>query len=133
MMIHSPELYINALPYNAKIKTTIRAIATIRLRGRRCQASYDGLGRWISASRRIVWKMRMSKEFLEVVDVIRRGKKQTNLYYLKPWLWSRLTNGRKVPHVKSPQGETQLPERREPSNLLALFASELAKTAEALP
>jgi len=127
-MIHSPDLYIDSLPYSGDLKVILHQIARFRLQGRRAQMSWLHLCRSIGKSRRTLAKLLKSEKFLQVVKKIRRGKKQTNLYYLQPWLWERLIKGRRVPHVKSPQGEEQLPERREPSNLMALFAAELAKS-----
>jgi hypothetical protein len=89
--------------------------------------SWKNLARSIGKSHTTLAKLIRSEKFRQCIKKIRRGKKQTNLYYLADWLWSRLTVGRKVPRVKNPQGEEQLPERREPSKLMELFAAELAK------
>jgi len=126
-MIHSPDLYIDSLPYNGDLKVIVHQIARFRLQGRRAQMSWKHLMRTIGKSRRTLAKLLKSDKFREVVKKIRRGKKQTNLYYLQDWLWSRLTTGRRVPRVRDPQGEEQRPASREPSQLMALFAAELAK------
>jgi len=89
--------------------------------------SWKNLARSIGKSHTTLAKLIRSEKFRQCIKKIRRGKKQTNLYYLADWLWSRLTVGRKVPRVKNPQGEEQLPELREPSKLMELFAAELAK------
>ena len=127
MMIHSPDLYIDSLSYTGDLKVILHQIARFRLRGRRAQMSWKHLMQSIGKSRRTLAKLLKSEKFREVVKKIRRGKKQTNLYYLADWLWNRLTVGRKVPRVKSPQGEVQRPEPGRACNLLALFAAELAK------
>jgi hypothetical protein len=63
--------------------------------------------RSIGKSRRTLAKLLKSEKFREVVTKIRRGKKQTNLYYLKEWLWNKLIEGRRVPHATDPQGTPQ--------------------------
>lgn len=125
-MIFSPDLYIDSLPYRADIKVIVHQIAHFRLQGRRAQMSWINLCRTIGKSHTSLGKLMNSEKFRECIKRIRRGKKQTNLYYLKEWLWNRLTVGRKVPHVKTPGGEEQRPERREPSKLMELYAAELA-------
>ena len=128
-MIHSPDLYIDSLPYCGDIKVILHQIAHFRLHGRRAQMSWKNLCRSIGKSHTTLAKLMRSEKFREVVKKIRRGKKQTNLYYLADWLWSRLTVGRKVPRVKSPQGEQQPPPAGRPCNLLALFTAEIGKIA----
>jgi len=127
-MIYSPDLYIDSLPYRSDIKVIVHQIAFFRLHGRRAQMSWKHIMRTIGKSRRSLAKLLKSEKFIEVVKKIRRGKKQTNLYYLQGWLWERLTKGRIVPHVKSPQGEEQRPPATGPSPLMALYAAELAKS-----
>ncbi len=132
-MIHSPTAYIDSLPYRAEIKIIVQAIARYRLAGRRAQFGWHKQRQWLGRSLQYVANVHKSKGFNECVRKIRRGKKQTNLYYLQGWLWERLTKGRKVPHVKDPQGEPQLPESRPPSKLLELFRAELGKIAAPIP
>jgi hypothetical protein len=126
-MIHSPALYIDSLAYSGDIKVIVHQIARFRLQGRRAQMSWLHLCRSIGKSRRTLAKLMKSEKFLQVIKKIRRGKKQTNLYYLQPWLWDRLKKGRSVSRVKNPQGEEQRPERREPSQLFAMFEAEIRK------
>lgn len=127
-MIHSPDLYIDALPYRSDIKVILHQIAHFRLRGRRAQMSWKHLCRTLGKSHESLARLMRSEKFKECIKKIRRGKKQTNLYYLAGWLWSRLTKGRQVPHVKNPQGEEQRPEPGRACNLLALFAAEIGKS-----
>ena len=126
-MIKSPALYIDALPYNGDLKVILRQIADFRLRGRRAQMSWTHMQRTIGKSRRTLAKLHKSEAFLQCIKKIRRGKKQTNLYYLADWLWSRLTQGRTIPHVKGAAGEPQPAPAGRPCNLLDLFRAELAK------
>jgi hypothetical protein len=132
-MIHHPDTYIDSLPYSGDIKIIIHQIARFRLAGRRAQMSWAYLCRSIGTSHTTLAKIIKSEKFLQVIKKIRRGKKQTNLYYLQPWLWSRLTKGRVTPHVKDPQGTEQLPASRPPSKLLELFRAELGKIAAPIP
>ena len=132
-MIHSPELYINALPYSGDLKTILHAVAYCELRGRRSQMSWNKLCQYIGKSRRTLAKLMKTEAFAQCLKKIRRGKKQTNLYYLASWLKERLTKGRSVPRVKDPQGTEQLPASRPPSKLLELFRAELGKIAAPIP
>jgi len=132
-MIHHPDTYIDSLSYSGNIKIIIHQIARYRLAGRRAQMSWAFLCRSIGKSHTTLAKLLKSEKFLQVVKKIRRGKKQTNLYYLQSWLWDRLTKGRSVPRVKEPQGTEQLPESRAPSKLLELFRAELGKIAAPIP
>jgi hypothetical protein len=127
-MIHSPDLYIDSLPYRSDIKVILHQIARFRLHGRRAQMSWANLCRTIGKSHESLARLMRSEKFRECIKKIRRGKKQTNLYYLQPWLWSRLTEGRRIPNVKSPQGEQQPPPAGRPCNLLDLYAAELVKS-----
>jgi hypothetical protein len=120
-MIHHPDTYIDSLSYSGDIKIIIHQIARFRLAGRRAQMSWAYICRSIGKSHTTLAKLLKSDKFLQVIEKTRRGKKQTNLYYLKPWLWSRLTEGRNVPHAKDPQGTPQLPEWRPSPGLLAQF------------
>lgn len=126
-MIHSPSAYIDSLPYRSELKVLLQAIARYRLAGRRAQFSWLKQRQWLGRSLQFVANVHASKGFAECIKKIRRGKKQTNLYYLQGWLWERLTKGRKIPHVKNPQGEQQLPESREPSKLFELLPENLRR------
>jgi hypothetical protein len=131
--IHSPDLFIDALPYSGDLKVILHQIAGFRLRGRRAQMSWTHMCRSIGKSRRTLAKLHKTRQFSEVIRKIRRGKKQTNLYYLASWLWERLRHGRRIPHDKTPQGEQQRPETRAPSKLMELFRAELGKIAKPIP
>jgi len=132
-MIEMPNAFINCCPGNGDVKTIVNMIAYFRLRGRRAQFSWTKQCQWIGKSRRTLAKLHKSEAFLTCVKKIRRGKKQTNLYNLAPWLWERLKYGRRIPHPKNPQGEEQRPETRAPSKLMELFRAELGKIAKPIP
>jgi hypothetical protein len=119
-MIHTPDLYINSLPYRADVKTIVKSVAMIRLQRQRCQPSWNELCRWIGKSRRSLAKLMKSESFREVVVKIRRGKKQTNLYYLAPWLWQRLIVGRRAFYATRPHGA---PRRTSAAQAAAGFAA----------
>jgi hypothetical protein len=104
-MIHSPDLYIDSLPYCGDIKVILHQIAHFRLHGRRAQMSWKNLARSIGKSHTTLAKLIRSEKFRECIKKIRRGKKQTNLYYLQDWLMAKLRNGRIIPGEKYPQGE----------------------------
>ena len=126
-MIHSPDLYIDSLPYSGDLKVIIHQIARFRLRGHRAQMSWLHLCRSIGKSRRTLAKLMRSEKFKQVVTKIRRGKKQTNLYYLASWLWDRLTVGRKKPSAIERQASPSAPFTRAPSVLMGLFAEAIRK------
>jgi hypothetical protein len=102
-------------------------VASCRLRGHTAQPSWKALARIGSVGTTTLAKDMKNESFNLHLKKVRRGKKQTNFYRLTEWVWKRLTEGRKVPHVKNPQGEEQRPQRREPSKLMELYGAELAK------
>lgn len=126
-MIKFPMASLATYDIPARVKVIVMFVADCRLHGRTCQPSWEALARMTGTGTTTLAKDMKSRAFSDYLDKVRRGKKQTNFYKLKKWLWDRLTEGRKVPHGKRRQGQDRRPEPGAPGILLALFQAEIAK------
>lgn len=125
--IHDPMTWLATCAMPARVKVIVMFVANCRLRRHTCQPSWRALASMTGTGTTTLAKDMKLPIFREYLQKVRRGKKQTNFYRLKRWLWDRLTVGRKVPHVKGPQGDRQPPPPGRPCNLLELYAAVLAK------
>jgi DNA-binding transcriptional ArsR family regulator len=91
MRVNNLTLYIESMSLSSPAKLFLLGVASIRLRNRLCQVSQKEWGKLLSRSRRTVCYAIKELKEKNLIKIVRRGKKLTNLYFLAHWLYKMLT------------------------------------------